>query len=78
MKNILIDIIEAEVNENLPELTLIEKKIKRLINYTKLNIEARVHCWGEKQRLRTELKEYKELLHLIYQKKERVNNILTN
>jgi len=76
MNNLQIDIIEAEVNEDLEELELIEKKVKKLLWYTLDNKMIRFACLSEFNRLSAEEKEYKELLHIIYQKKERVENIL--
>jgi len=78
MKNIMSDIIECEINEDVVELELIEIKIKKLLEYTKDNKIIRFACLSEYKRLNAEEKEYKELLHLIYQKKERVYNIIND
>jgi len=76
MKNLITDITEAEVNEDFKELELIEKKVKKLLWYTLDNKIIRFACLSEFKRLSAEEKEYKEILHLIAQKKERVYNII--
>jgi len=78
MKNIMSDILECEINQDPIELELIEKKVKKLLWYTKDNIMTRFACLSEFNRLKNEEKELKEILHIIYQKKERVERILNN
>jgi len=78
MNNLKIDIIEAEVNENLEELELIEKKVKKLLWYTLDNKMIRFACLSEFNRLSAEEKELRWILHLVHQKKERVERILND